>query len=161
MAFHLRSVVLAALCLILTLESSYAIKCIQCTSNNNPKCADLSDSNIQATECILSQVKDTLNSGLKAIGISSDLFKEVELVCFKTVTTNRTTTSVDRSCTLKSSANEVCDKTKEFLKTFSTETQLKYCGTCEKDGCNAASNIQYALPLLFVAPIFYALRLLA
>lgn len=79
-------------------------------------------------------------------------------LCFSEI---GTATKVERSCIYKRLASELCEKSKEALKNLPIKTELKYCGTCDKDGCNGASSIQYALPLLFIAPFFYAMRLLA
>lgn len=67
-------------------------------------------------------------------------------------------TKVERSCVFKELNQTPCDAARAAVR---DNAQVTFCDTCTGDSCNGATGRYLFAPLIIVAPIYMAIKLLA
>lgn len=165
-------VVLPFALLAFFISSGESLKCVQCSSQSEPRCNDPFQANsVPLTDCTSDALKYA-NSALKG---ASNVFKDISqslgfnpsfespdlernVACQKIDITINEKVQTIRSCALaKTSQLDPCATLGKELN--SNTASLSHCSLCDKDGCNGASGVAPKALLLFAAVIISSLAL--
>ncbi|XP_069699744.1 UPAR/Ly6 domain-containing protein CG9338-like [Periplaneta americana] len=139
------------------IQTGISLKCYICNSMSNQNCGDpIEKDKLKKEECtpnLLEEAKTGIQNLANQLGFGVPKV-DMKFACSKLkIQGSSDDTLIMRSCTLaKTDSLDPCANTDLFKKLTNGDGEVKFCGTCEDDGCNGSSHLSLTAMLTLLVP---------